>query len=415
MAELAYWQVYTMNRFEARRRLVQTYQQTGSIRKTAHMWRTSRQVVRKWVRRFEQEGEAGLHDRSRRPHHCPHQTPEAVEQQVLKAREATGYGRERLALYLEKKGVAISPHTIRHIFRRHHVTRNKRKRRKPLYPAHWAWQVEDPFTLIQTDAKDILDKEALGTEIWQHIRAQHLPRYQWTACDGRTRLRFLAYSHRLNRTNGMAFLLLVLLWLRAHEVDTAVTFQTDWGQEFGGDNPRQIAQLEQRFLQPLQGTLRRYPKGRKGYNGRVERSPRTDDEEFYRPYLLQLQDTPSFLSYAERWVCFYNVYRPHFGHQMEKQTPLAALQHLGYNGAEHIAVLPPLLLDTLSTDLLLACDPEGGNDLLTYYTIQDRREVHCSTLMGVIQYNKMESSYGMWRVRRTWWEAVGFLTGGRDA
>jgi len=34
----------------------------------------------------------------------------------------------------------------------------------------------------------------------------------------------------------------------------------------------------------LGGALRRYPLGRKGYNGRVERRHRTDDEEFDRPY-----------------------------------------------------------------------------------------------------------------------------------
>lgn len=367
MAELAYWEVYTMNRFEARKRLVQTYQETGSIRKTARVWDTSRQVVRKWVRRWQQEGECGLHDRSRRPHHCPHRTPAAMEEKVVQARKATGYGRERLALYLEDQGVEISPHTIRHILRRHHLTRGKRKRRKPLYPAHWAWEVEDPFTLIQTDVKDVLDKGALGTKLWQHIRRQHLPRYQWTACDGRTRIRFLAYSHRLNRTNGLAFLTLVLLWLRAHEVDTAVTFQTDWGQEFGGDNPHRIKELETRFLKPLHGNLCRYPIGRKGYNGRVERSHRTDDEEFYRPYLLRLHDTHSLLSWAARWSYFYNVQRPHFGTKMKKRPPLAVLQDLGYNGPDHIAVLPPLLLDSVSTDLLMACDPEGGNDLLTLY------------------------------------------------
>ena len=64
--------------------------------------------------------------------------------------------------------------------------------------------------------------------------------------------------------------------------------------------------LEKRFLSPLGGKLVRYPLGRKQYNGRVERSHRTDDEEFYRPYLL----------------------------------------------------------DPLSTDLLLSFDSEGGNDLL---------------------------------------------------
>lgn len=68
-----------------------------------------------------------------------------------------------------------------------------------------AWDVEEPFSLIQTDAKDILDKGALGTERTTHMVRQHLPRSQWTACESRTRLRFLAYSHRRNRTNDLSF------------------------------------------------------------------------------------------------------------------------------------------------------------------------------------------------------------------
>ena len=186
--------------------------------------------MRKWVRRFQAQGEASLHDRSRRPHHSPRQTPPEVERQVMEAWEETHYGRRRLALYLQSQELHISPHTIRHIFRRNRPPQT-RKRRKPLYPAHWAWEVEEAFSLLQTDVKDVLDKGALGTVLTTHMSRQHLPRYQWTACDGRTRLRFLAYSHRNNRTNGLAFMILVLLWLRAFDVDTSVTFQTDWGQE----------------------------------------------------------------------------------------------------------------------------------------------------------------------------------------
>jgi transposase len=367
MADMAYREVYAMNAVEARKRLIETYQQTGSIRATARCWQTSRQVVRKWLRRFEQQGEDGLCDRSRRPHHSPNQTAKQLEDLVLQVREATGYGRERLALYLQRQGVALSPYTIRNILRRHGVLRNKRQRRKPLYPAHWAWDQDVPFSLIQADAKDVLDKGALGTTLWQHIRRQRLPRYQWTACDGRSRLRFLAYSHKITQTNGIAFLLLVSLWLRTHGVSTPVTFQTDWGQEFGGDNPDHIADLQRRFFQPLDATLSRYPMGRKEYNGRVERSHRTDDEEFYRTYLLHIHCAQEMLDMAARWIYFYNVLRPHLGKHMAKSTPLQVLRKLGYNGHDRIALLPPILMDTISTDLLLACDPQGGNDLLAYY------------------------------------------------
>ena len=44
MAELAYREVYTMNRKEARRHLVHTYEQTQNYSQTARQWHTSRQA-----------------------------------------------------------------------------------------------------------------------------------------------------------------------------------------------------------------------------------------------------------------------------------------------------------------------------------------------------------------------------------
>jgi transposase len=366
VADLAYGEVYAMTRIQARLQLVTTYERTRSISETARRWRTSRQVVRKWVRRYEAQGLPGLEDRSHRPHHSPRRTPAHIEERVLEAWQKTCYGRHRLALYLQAHGLCLSPHTIRHILRRRRPAQ-ERKARKPLYPAIWAWDQDQPFSLLQTDVKDIRDKHALGTERTTHLYRQRLPRYQWTACDARTRLRFLAYSHRLNRTNGIAFMVLVLMWLRAHHLHTNATFQTDWGQEFGGDNLSRIIHLSTRYLQPLGGDLRRYPLGRKGYNGRVERSHRTDDEEFYRPYLLHAQDTHHFLKLALHWLYFYNVIRPHFGNGMQGKPPLEVLAALGYNGPATLATLPPVLLDHISTDLTLARPTKGGNDLLATY------------------------------------------------
>jgi len=363
---LAYRRVYRMDRVEARKLLIESYEETGNLSETARRWQTSRHVVRKWVRRYRDEGEAGLEGRSRRPHDSPQQTPPEVEEQVMGAWEKTRYGRRRLAHYLARQGLHISPHTIRHIFRRHRPPQ-KRVRRNTVYPAHWAWDVEDPFSLIQTDAKDILDKGALGTKRTTHMLHHGLPRYQWTACESRTRLRFLAYSHRLNRTNGLSFMMLTLMWLRAFGIETAVTFQTDWGQEFGGDNPHRVRQLSEQFLVPLDGQLARYPKGRKGYNGRVERSHRSDDEEFYRPLLLAIANCDEFLAYGQRWEYFYNALRPHLGYDMDGQTPLDKLRNLGYTGDSAIAIFPPFLLDDISTYLTMACHPEDGIDLLTHY------------------------------------------------
>ncbi|OYW40132.1 MAG: IS481 family transposase, partial [Hydrogenophilales bacterium 12-61-10] len=40
----------------------------------------------KWLRRFHEEGEHGLVDRSSRPHHCPHALPEATQARIVAAR-----------------------------------------------------------------------------------------------------------------------------------------------------------------------------------------------------------------------------------------------------------------------------------------------------------------------------------------
>ncbi|MBP8974644.1 MAG: helix-turn-helix domain-containing protein, partial [Anaerolineae bacterium] len=39
----------------------------------------SRQTGYKWLKRYEEEGAAGLADQSRRPHHSPRQTEKALE------------------------------------------------------------------------------------------------------------------------------------------------------------------------------------------------------------------------------------------------------------------------------------------------------------------------------------------------
>ena len=50
----------------------------------------SRKCVRTWITRFQAEGEAGLADRSSRPHTSPRRTPVEVEDRIVELR-----GRQR--------------------------------------------------------------------------------------------------------------------------------------------------------------------------------------------------------------------------------------------------------------------------------------------------------------------------------
>ena len=76
----------------------------------------SRQCAHRWVSRFDTEGDAGLEDRSSRPHRTPTRTSAEVEERVVTARRVLRVGPDRLADEL-----GVPARTISRILRRHHV------------------------------------------------------------------------------------------------------------------------------------------------------------------------------------------------------------------------------------------------------------------------------------------------------
>jgi transposase InsO family protein len=78
----------------------------------------SRQCAHRWVARFDAEGEAGLWDRSSRPHRMPARTPAAVEQRVVAARIEHRRGQDWLGPEL-----GIPARTVSRILRRHQLPR----------------------------------------------------------------------------------------------------------------------------------------------------------------------------------------------------------------------------------------------------------------------------------------------------
>lgn len=74
----------------------------------------SRKCVATWIRRYRDEGEAGLHDRSSRPHSMPTRTPAAVEEAILAARTTHRAGPDILG-----PNVGVPPRTVSRVLRRH--------------------------------------------------------------------------------------------------------------------------------------------------------------------------------------------------------------------------------------------------------------------------------------------------------
>jgi transposase InsO family protein len=76
----------------------------------------SRKCVATWITRDETEGEAGLHDRSSRPHTTPTRTGPTLEQKVLELRRTQRRGQDWLGPEL-----GLAPRTVGRILRRRHM------------------------------------------------------------------------------------------------------------------------------------------------------------------------------------------------------------------------------------------------------------------------------------------------------
>ncbi len=69
-------------------------QQGWAIAHAAKAQGVSRQCAHRWIKRFREEGEPGLHDRSSRLHHCPSQTPVEVEEAIVVMRRVERRGQD---------------------------------------------------------------------------------------------------------------------------------------------------------------------------------------------------------------------------------------------------------------------------------------------------------------------------------
>jgi transposase InsO family protein len=103
--------------FHGRRTLVQRVR--GHARPVAHVaaeMGVSRQCAHRWVARYDIHGDAGLHDRSSRPHRCPRRTLAAVEQEVVTLRRAERRGQDWLGPEL-----GVPARTVSRILRRYRL------------------------------------------------------------------------------------------------------------------------------------------------------------------------------------------------------------------------------------------------------------------------------------------------------
>jgi len=97
--------------------ITQVMAEKGTLKAAAAAFKVSRQTARKWVRRYQLHGHAGLYDHSSRPQHSPRQTPPPLAQQVILLRQLRWTG-VRIA-----QTIGVSRATVSRLLRRHRLSR----------------------------------------------------------------------------------------------------------------------------------------------------------------------------------------------------------------------------------------------------------------------------------------------------
>ena len=277
---------------------------SGNVAATCRYYGISRTRFYRWQRRYEEQGLAGLRDKSRRPHTSPTATTAEVVGKVVHLRQTYHFGPLKISMYLKRyHDIEISQSGVWRILKRLDMNRLPQNQRYKPHAKKWKrYEKQQPGHRVQVDVKFITPLEG-----------SRKPRYyQFTAIDDCTRLRVLRIYERNNQKTAIQFLDYMCQKF-PFRVDV---IQTDNGSEFGSQFHWHVLDrgIKHVYIKPATPRL----------NGKVERSHRIDAEEFYRLLDGQLiDDTKLFNDKLTEWEDYYNFDRPHGG--LDGHTPYERL------------------------------------------------------------------------------------------
>jgi transposase InsO family protein len=269
------------------------YAREHGLRAAARRFGLNRGTVRDWHHRWKALGPAGLVP-AYPPRRHRRVGPETIE--LLRyARVDLRYGAPRTRIWLQRvHNIRLTTMTIQRVFRDlglPRLTRTPRRRPRQLK----LFEKDNPGDSVQVDVKFVETAAGRG--------------YQYTAIDDCTRYRVLRLYPRCNQAASISFL---------REIKRVLPFpvrklQTDNGSEFALDFMLSVqeAGIRHRYIRPR----------RPQQNGKVERSHRIDNEEFWgRHEFASLEEaTPALAA----WESAYNYSR--FSMALGGQTPAERL------------------------------------------------------------------------------------------
>lgn len=295
--------IYPMRSIQKKKLVLEWAEAFGSVTEACREWDVPRSTFYRWRDAYAEHGEAGLvRKRPIAKSHPRQLSPEVIEK-ILHLRQVYHFGPERITWYLERyHAVVTSSSSVYRTLIRHGLRcLPKNVGRRAIHTRRYAKRV--PGHHIQVDVTFLTLKNTDGKKI---------RRFQYTAIDDATRIRALKIYSRHTQKNAIDFIDYVIdkFPFRLH------TVRTDRGHEFQALFHWHVEDKGMRhvYIKPRSPQL----------NGKVERSHRTDKEEFYQ--LLTYTDDVDLNKKLEEWERFYNFGRPHGA--FKGKTPYEALRSM---------------------------------------------------------------------------------------
>lgn len=300
------------------------HEQGNNVTHTCRHFGISRRIFYKWYKRYQSSNRdsASLLDRSRKPKHSPRRTNKHTTNIIKKLRKKTRFGADRLSFYLKKDySLEVPRSTIYAILKREGmIAKGKRRKKKPKL-----YNLPNPGDNVQIDIK------LIGGYSPKRL-------VQYSAIDDNTRIKFTElYDQRTNH-NSVRFLKHIVsrfpFQIRKVTTDNDSVFTNVYTGE-PKTHPLEVVRLHPFTLKCQEFGIKHKlnPPGQPQKNGKVERSHRSDEEEFW--CFQETLDIQRLIKKRRQYDELFNNHRPHMG--LDGLTPLQKLQsHVIYQSVTYV-------------------------------------------------------------------------------
>jgi transposase InsO family protein len=280
------------------------------LRRAAERFQVSATTAARWAGRYRQLGEAGMVDRSSRPHRSPRRTPTRTERRIINVRVTRRWGPARIGYLL-----GLHPSTVHRVLARYRLARLTWLDRATGRVIR-RYEHAQPGDLVHLDVKKLgkipdgggwrIHGRAVGgrnARATTTVRKNSHPvigyHYLHSALDDHSRLTYTELLSDERKDTAAQFWLRAQAWFAGHGI-TVHRVLTDNGACYRSTP----------FAEALGPVVHKWTRPyRPQTNGKIERFHRTlaDEWAYARPYRSDTERCQAFTT----WLHTYNHHRGH--------------------------------------------------------------------------------------------------------